>query len=82
MWYTHPHPSIGPPGLSSSGTYAEADAAEATQQMLLAVGYLHAHHVPLPPLPFVFFLTFFGVCGFRFQFLEGFWRGKKRFQDN
>lgn len=31
--------------LSSSGTYAEADAAEATQQMLLAVGYLHAHHV-------------------------------------
>ena len=32
-------------GLSSSGTYAEADAAEATQQMLLAVGYLHAHHV-------------------------------------
>ncbi|CAK9025078.1 Calcium-dependent protein kinase 2 (PfCDPK2) [Durusdinium trenchii] len=31
--------------LSSSGTYAEADAANATHQMLLAVGYLHAHHV-------------------------------------
>mmetsp|Transcript_53109 Transcript_53109/g.99512 ORF Transcript_53109/g.99512 Transcript_53109/m.99512 type:complete len:559 (+) Transcript_53109:115-1791(+) len=31
--------------LSNSGTYAEADAAEATHQMLLAVGYLHAHHV-------------------------------------
>ncbi|CAJ1406377.1 unnamed protein product [Effrenium voratum] len=31
--------------LSSSGTYAEPDAAEATNQMLLAVGYLHAHHV-------------------------------------
>eukprot|EP00439_Symbiodinium_sp_Y106_P041812 s5115_g5.t1 len=31
--------------LSNSGTYAESDAAEATHQMLLAVGYLHAHHV-------------------------------------
>jgi len=31
--------------LSASGTYAEAAAAEATHQMLLAVGYLHAHHV-------------------------------------
>lgn len=31
--------------LSSSGTYSESDAAEATHQMLLAVGYLHAHHV-------------------------------------
>eukprot|EP00931_Biecheleriopsis_adriatica_P103651 TRINITY_DN78453_c0_g1_i1.p1 TRINITY_DN78453_c0_g1~~TRINITY_DN78453_c0_g1_i1.p1 ORF type:complete len:574 (-),score=121.32 TRINITY_DN78453_c0_g1_i1:17-1738(-) len=31
--------------LSKSGTYAEADAAEATHQMLLAVGYLHAHRV-------------------------------------
>jgi len=31
--------------LSASGTYAEASAAEATHQMLLAVGYLHAHHV-------------------------------------
>lgn len=57
-------PPSDPPGLSSSGTYAEADAAEATQQMLLAVGYLHAHHVPLPPLPSSFFLlNFFGMCG-------------------
>ena len=31
--------------LSNSGTYAESDAAGATHQMLLAVGYLHAHHV-------------------------------------
>lgn len=31
--------------LSTAGTYAEADAAEATRQMLLAVGYLHAHNV-------------------------------------
>jgi len=31
--------------LSRAGTYAEADAAEATKQMLLAVGYLHAHNV-------------------------------------
>lgn len=31
--------------LSSAGTYAEASAAEATHQMLLAVGYLHAHRV-------------------------------------
>lgn len=31
--------------LSAAGTYAEADAAEATRQMLLAVGYLHAHNI-------------------------------------
>jgi len=31
--------------LSTNGSYAEADAAEATKQMLQAVGYLHAHHV-------------------------------------
>eukprot|EP00933_Yihiella_yeosuensis_P053691 TRINITY_DN51965_c0_g1_i1.p1 TRINITY_DN51965_c0_g1~~TRINITY_DN51965_c0_g1_i1.p1 ORF type:complete len:566 (+),score=110.55 TRINITY_DN51965_c0_g1_i1:119-1816(+) len=31
--------------LSNSGTYSLADAAEATHQMLLAVGYLHAHHI-------------------------------------
>jgi len=31
--------------LSSLGTYKESDAAEATRQMLLAVGYLHAHNV-------------------------------------
>lgn len=31
--------------LSSSGIYSLSDAAEATHQMLLAVGYLHAHFV-------------------------------------
>mmetsp|Transcript_10586 Transcript_10586/g.23103 ORF Transcript_10586/g.23103 Transcript_10586/m.23103 type:complete len:554 (-) Transcript_10586:327-1988(-) len=31
--------------LAKAGTYAEADAAEATHQMLLAVGYLHSHNV-------------------------------------
>jgi len=31
--------------LSRTGTYAEKDAAEATRQMLRAVGYLHAHSV-------------------------------------
>ena len=89
IWYTHPHPSIGvpssnlvavvPSGLSSSGTYAEADAAEATQQMLLAVGYLHAHHVPLPPLPSLYFSYIFGdVC--RNSVFGGFLTWEKRFQ--
>lgn len=31
--------------LSSAGTYDEADAAEATYQMLLAVAYLHSHNI-------------------------------------
>lgn len=31
--------------LSNAGTYKEADAVEATRQMLLAVGYLHAHNI-------------------------------------
>lgn len=31
--------------LSDAGTYAERDAAEATRQMLRAVGYLHSHCV-------------------------------------
>mmetsp|Transcript_5860 Transcript_5860/g.14254 ORF Transcript_5860/g.14254 Transcript_5860/m.14254 type:complete len:557 (-) Transcript_5860:138-1808(-) len=31
--------------LAKAGTYAEPDAAEATHQMLMAVGYLHSHNV-------------------------------------
>lgn len=31
--------------LKKKGVYTNADAAEATRQMLRAVGYLHAHHI-------------------------------------
>eukprot|EP00928_Gymnodinium_smaydae_P011173 TRINITY_DN14153_c0_g2_i1.p1 TRINITY_DN14153_c0_g2~~TRINITY_DN14153_c0_g2_i1.p1 ORF type:complete len:559 (+),score=105.00 TRINITY_DN14153_c0_g2_i1:215-1891(+) len=31
--------------LAKSGTYVESDAAQATRQMLRAVGYLHAHNI-------------------------------------